>query len=340
MQSPLLSIVVPFYNAQDFISRCIESVVQQTFTSWELILVNDGSKDNGLEIAESYAKTDARVKVITQENAGPSAARNHGIDLAVGTYITFIDADDYVDKDYLQELVQPFLDCNDIQLSCGGYFEISAFRPNGVALHDLQCFFKHSQITKQQFLTRIFTGVSGVLWGKMFVLATIREHDLKLNPKVKLSEDLSFVIKYTKFIDKIAIVQDHLYFYNRLNETGLSGKLGLRNIDDILTSNQNIRDIEPEIDPEALETALQRRLFYGLIKISRDICERKASMGEIKKELNYLNRTFLAQFYTEPFYLNGEKKMHFILMKRHLYTLTILYNRAVSFTRNKAKKRS
>lgn len=100
----LISVVVPVYNVEDYIIRCIKSIQNQTYNNLEIILIDDGSKDNCPQICDKFKKYDKRIKVIHKENGGLSSARNSGIDIAEGKYITFIDSDDYVEKNYVEEL--------------------------------------------------------------------------------------------------------------------------------------------------------------------------------------------------------------------------------------------
>ena len=99
--NPLVSVIIPVYNVEKYLRRCLNSVIDQEYKNIEIILVNDGSTDNSLEIAISYKEKDKRIKVFSQENQGLSAARNMGLDKSHGEYITFIDSDDYVSKDYV-----------------------------------------------------------------------------------------------------------------------------------------------------------------------------------------------------------------------------------------------
>ena len=98
--APTISVIIPVYNAENYVGRCIESVQAQTYNNWQMILVDDGSKDKSLEICQKYADVDNRISVIHQENAGPGIARNTGIAKASGNYVVFIDSDDYIEKDY------------------------------------------------------------------------------------------------------------------------------------------------------------------------------------------------------------------------------------------------
>lgn len=101
-----ISIVIPVYNVESYLDKCVKSVLEQTYTDFELFLIDDGSIDRSGEICEKYAQEDKRVRVIHQKNQGVSVARNVGIDLAEGRYITFLDSDDFVSKYYLELLYQ------------------------------------------------------------------------------------------------------------------------------------------------------------------------------------------------------------------------------------------
>ena len=104
MKNFAISIIIPVYNTEKYLRRCIESVLSQSFTDFELILVDDGSKDSSPQICDEYASQDKRVRVIHKVNGGVSAARNDGLDIAKGEYVTFIDSDDWVEREYLQSL--------------------------------------------------------------------------------------------------------------------------------------------------------------------------------------------------------------------------------------------
>ena len=116
----LISIVLPIYNVENYIEKCMESVLNQTYKNIEIILVDDGSPDNCPIICDQYVKEDNRVKVVHKENGGLSDARNAGIKVANGDYITFIDSDDYVDKDYVEFLYNT-IEETDADIAIGGH---------------------------------------------------------------------------------------------------------------------------------------------------------------------------------------------------------------------------
>lgn len=118
---PYLSIVVPVYNVEQYLSKCIDSILQQTFGDFELILINDGSTDKSGVLCDEYAKKDKRIRTIHQDNAGLSAARNTGIDVAAGEYITFVDSDDWIEPETYAETVE-FLQSNQLEVVCFDFY--------------------------------------------------------------------------------------------------------------------------------------------------------------------------------------------------------------------------
>lgn len=101
----LVSIIIPVYNSEKYIDRCINSIVNQTYKDIEIILIDDGSSDRSIDIINNYVNKDNRIKVYTQKNAGPSSARNYGLDVSTGDYVMFVDADDYIDKTMVEEMI-------------------------------------------------------------------------------------------------------------------------------------------------------------------------------------------------------------------------------------------
>ena len=113
--SPKISIIVPVYNAEKTLNQCVDSIIHQSYKDWELFLIDDGSKDHSAAICDKYAQQDERIRVFHKSNGGVSSARNVGLDNAVGEWITFIDSDDWVENNYLENLYQN--DENDIVAS-------------------------------------------------------------------------------------------------------------------------------------------------------------------------------------------------------------------------------
>ena len=114
----LISVIVPIYNVENYLVRCIESIINQTYSNLEIILVDDGSPDKCSIICDEYAKKDSRIKVIHKKNGGLSDARNAGLDIATGEYIGFVDSDDYIDKNMYKEMINELIEKNADIVSC------------------------------------------------------------------------------------------------------------------------------------------------------------------------------------------------------------------------------
>jgi len=114
----LISVIVPIYNVEDYLNRCVDSIINQTYKNLEIILVDDGSPDNCPQMCDDYAKKDSRIKVVHKENGGLSDARNAGMEVATGEYVSFIDSDDYISLDFYETLMQTMLENNSDIIEC------------------------------------------------------------------------------------------------------------------------------------------------------------------------------------------------------------------------------
>ena len=124
MSNPTVSVIIPVYNAQEGIKQCLDSLLNQSFTDFEIILLNDGSTDNSLEVIKKYAAVNDFIRVIDKENEGVAKTRNKGIQLANGKYIVFIDNDDFVDSDYLERFYNA-IDQEQLDIVLGGYKRVN-----------------------------------------------------------------------------------------------------------------------------------------------------------------------------------------------------------------------
>lgn len=209
MEMPFISIIVPVYNAENCLSRCVESLLGQSYTSFELILVDDGSSDNSLSICKRFA-ADKRVKIIHQENGGVSSARNKGLELAKGDYVAFVDADDWVNKDYLSSFVQ---DHADADLLVGGYECIEGKLHAVVAIEE-KTYRDKDEIAL--FLERKLGNiVLQVPWGKLFKRDILVANEMRFDNQMFFGEDTLFVQEYLLFVRSIKSISPANYVYER-----------------------------------------------------------------------------------------------------------------------------
>ena len=114
-----ISIIIPVYNVEKYLNKCLNSVIEQTYKNIEVILIDDGSTDNSGKICDEYAKNDIRIKIIHQQNGGVSTARNNGLEHATGKYITFVDSDDYIEKEMIETMAKKIMKKNADIVICG-----------------------------------------------------------------------------------------------------------------------------------------------------------------------------------------------------------------------------
>ena len=200
----LVSIIIPIYNVEKYLDRCIKSIVNQSYENLEIILVDDGSKDNCPSLCDKWAKIDDRIIVIHKENGGLSDARNAGIEIANGNYLSFIDSDDYVHKDFIKVLYELCIKYNS-DISMCGVFETSKDENCNFNLEEGNECIKYSKTILER-KDNIFC----VAWNKLYkkeVFKYIRY------PKGKLHEDVAVINKILYYSNKIAITDLRLYFY-------------------------------------------------------------------------------------------------------------------------------
>lgn len=221
--SPLVSIIVPVYNAQSSIKKCIESILSQTEKNFEIILVDDGSKDDSLKICMDFCNQNERIKVIHQENGGVSTARNAGIDVVVGEWITFIDNDDYVGSSYLQDLIAAQKQ-NDADLAVAGYTivnEKSGKIENRKTVNNC--------MEIRQFVEHIneWEGFFNGPFAKLFRSSIVHRYGIRFPENVHIGEDKIFCSEYLNYCNRLSFTASVEYFYVVGNVGTLSSKKNL-----------------------------------------------------------------------------------------------------------------
>ncbi|MEE1101372.1 MAG: glycosyltransferase [Agathobacter sp.] len=212
----LITVMIPAYNAQKYIGRCIESLIEQTYKDIEILIVNDGSKDSTKSICEEYSKKDERVRLVNQENGGEGAARNTGLIEARGKYLTFVDADDYVKDDFIERLYTNLVK-NDARLAICGFTELREDTVLNETSGEISIM---NQETGMEMLLRE-DSFKGYVWNKIFDLDIIRQNKLSFDVSLAVWTDVLFVFQYMRHIDKIVFDPTPEYYYIYL-ETSVS----------------------------------------------------------------------------------------------------------------------
>lgn len=278
MTQPLISVIVPCYNVEEYLPRCVESVLNQTYRNLEILLVDDGSPDRCGEICDGYAAVDSRVKVIHKENGGLSDARNVALDVMKGEYVTFVDSDDYVAADYVEYLYklivkekaclsvmnfQPFVE-GTMPKDCGGEIAINIFSVEGALI--------------QMFYQQAFDTAA---WGKMY-------HSLLFDevryPKNLLYEDLATTYRLIMKCSQIVCSDYRGYFYLH-RSTSIEGTpfkpLKYESCMRIIRQLEADKVRMPERVRRALDCRIVSFAFHILLEVPQEEKEMRRSLLEI-----------------------------------------------------------
>ena len=219
MSKGLVSIIVPVYNVEKYLSRCIDAMIGQSYDDIEIILIDDGSKDLSPAICDAYADKDGRIKVFHNGNGGVSASRNCGIKNATGKWIMFVDSDDILPKNAVSILVES-ASANNAQYCFGGYTTVmnvfnvfyDQYVADGFSLSDKEYF--------DGFFRKVFFGVCS----KLFLRKIIVDNNMSFDESITNNEDYIFNYEYLLYADRLSSVKESVYYYNRLNSSSLSFK--------------------------------------------------------------------------------------------------------------------
>lgn len=210
---PSVSVIVPVYNAEKYLCRCLDSIKAQTFQDFEAVLVDDGSTDRSGEICDEYAKKDSRFKVIHQQNGGVSIARQVGLDAATGDYVIHADPDDWVEPDWLACLyAEATASCADMVIC--DYYKVLPDKK-------IYCSQKPSALTSDGVLQDMVGGKTwGVCWNKLIKRACFQKYDVRFLPQMELWEDLYVTCSLLLHDMKIGYVPKVLYHYDVYSNPG------------------------------------------------------------------------------------------------------------------------
>lgn len=209
----MISIIVPVYKAEKFISRCVDSVIAQTYQDWELILVDDGSPDQSGVICDNYSRNDQRIKVFHKQNGGVSSARNLGLNNAQGEWISFLDADDYILPGFLGNLANKIQLGIDLIISGSKRFGDSSLDnsiPYDCEYESILLIINKINVKQEDY---VFHGTCSYPWGKLLRMSIIKQNHLCFDTSMKVSEDTCFMLKYLNIIDKVLFVKGGDYMY-------------------------------------------------------------------------------------------------------------------------------
>ncbi len=213
----LVSVIVPVYNVENYLAKCIDTILRQSYPYFELLLIDDGSSDGSPKICDDYAQMDSRVKVIHKQNEGVSCTRNLGIEKASGDFIVFVDSDDGIGKHMLRKMIAAMTRYQTDLAICG----YERFRENWkqrsrISPYSLVVF--QSQMELASVYKKPATNMFGIsIWAKMYRGDIIRENKIRFREDVHYEEDCLFNLDYFRHVTTTAVLRDYFYFYRQMD---------------------------------------------------------------------------------------------------------------------------
>lgn len=208
---PFVSLIIPVYNAEKYLRRCLTSAMEQTFKDMEIIVVNDGSTDDSLEICREYQQMDSRFRIIDKENTGVSDSRNRAIAMAKGEYLQFMDSDDWLTPDATESFVLAAkkFDCDMVIADF--------YRVDKAVFTEKQHIRERGLLTREQFAEYMMQDPAdfyyGVLWNKLFRRSIIMDHHLEMDAEMRWCEDFLFNLGFIRHAERFTAIQTPIYYY-------------------------------------------------------------------------------------------------------------------------------
>ena len=277
-----ISIVVPIYNVENYLPRCIESLIRQTYQNLEIILVNDGSTDSCLSICNYYSKKDKRIVVVDKTNGGLSDARNAGIEIAHGNYITFVDSDDYVSEHYVSHLYEAIVSANaDISIvKCNTFYEDTE---KSFTLSD-QLGSIETISSEEAILRTLDIVLRQSAWGKLYPISLFKNIRF---PVGALYEDLAIVFYLMCKCSTIAIADNYDYYYLIRKNSIMTSSFSIRQFYSLGAIYIELNELE-KTHPHLHDKIVARKLYEQLFVYYR--FKKSGNNKTFKNEFNILKK--------------------------------------------------
>ena len=327
MIEKLVSVIIPIYNAERYILRCVNSVIKQSYRNIEIILINDGSTDNSQELCNSLLNCDRRIRVINKENGGVHTARNEGIKIAHGEYITFIDSDDWINEDYILELIKnmeekkaDLIICNYQDVYIKGNKEKYIANDNGEDRYISIC----NSVDKIFFTN----GLINPCWGKLYKKQIIKKYNLSFK-SLKLSEDTLFNLEYLGYCKNIFINSKSLYFYVHYeNNNNLTNRVYVNIFKDYLqVHKQYLEFIDIYNNGEKIRDTVNQTMYFQYYSALVKILNANSIKYNEKKRI--LDLALENKLIIDTFYVKQQSKIMNIINKliidKKYFLLKVIY---------------
>lgn len=284
----LISIIVPVYQVEAYLPACVRSILNQNYSNWELILVDDGSKDRCGVLCDQYAAQDARIRVIHQQNQGVSKARNAGLDAAQGDYLVFVDSDDLVKTDFLQVLYQNLVEYDADIACCGAVAE-----GGEIPVNDIPPLVRRSRMITdpEEFYADIAANSEiywSCIWGKLFRAELAKKYRFR---ELRYGEDQLYMFDLFSQKPKVHLdIYEGYYYVNRSSSAmGSSQGRNLRRLHDVMEMEYyrltNLPPVKPEIQHALAERCAKQTHSFAYSRVVLGVQERDALLEEVIENL-------------------------------------------------------
>lgn len=322
---PQISIIVPVYKVESFLCRCIESILAQTFTDFELILVDDGSPDRCPMICDEYAKNDERIRVIHKKNGGVSSARNAGMKIAQGKYFIFCDSDDYVAERWCESLIV-IADKHPNNFVFGGIVNVHEGKTDRIIESQ-----EKRNYPVSDFLTLQTKGKIGFVWNAIFRAKVIQNAELYFH-KAPINEDLKFCMDYLKYMSAITYCgYDGYYYYAHRPDQSLSRRFyqdGYKKWrEKYCLLHEFIESNVPESEQEFNRKRLANTYMYEFLQSLENTFDKRSTLTFMQK-LKYNQQVIQTQEFKSCLqnYTAGKENTDYLkLLQRGNYYIAYLY---------------
>ena len=315
----LISIIVPIYNVEKYLNKCIESIVNQTYENIEIILIDDGSNDNSGIICDEYAKKDNRIIVVHKENGGVSSARNKGLKIAKGEWISFVDADDWIEQTFCQTLLNKVTQ-EQADIALCGYNRITDNRIEKINANNQEVF-----LNSNEYLVKSLNPQTGFGFCHMKLIKKEVLKSISFNERIEVGEDALFNIQLSTYIKKAVFLKQPLYNY-RINNQSVVKRYDENYANKYLKSMKIIEEyIWQEYNEENEENIEIKQNYYNFVTYHIMLIIVNYCYHPDNKMCNAQRKNMLKEVINNDLFIIGLKKSNYnnisLTRKITLYTL-------------------
>lgn len=315
----LISIIVPIYNVEKYLNKCIESIVNQTYENIEIILIDDGSNDNSGIICDEYAKKDNRIIVVHKENGGVSSARNKGLKIAKGEWISFVDADDWIEQTFCQTLLNKVIQ-EQADIALCGYNRITDNRIEKINANNQEVF-----LNSNEYLVKSLNPQTGFGFCHMKLIKKEVLKSISFNERIEVGEDALFNIQLSTYIKKAVFLKQPLYNY-RINNQSVVKRYDENYANKYLKSMKIIEEyIWQEYNEENEENIEIKQNYYNFVAYHIMLIIVNYCYHPDNKMCNAQRKNMLKEVINNDLFIIGLKKSNYnnisLTRKITLYTL-------------------